>query len=65
MDVSTRVSERLVPFDVKYQNAAITQRWKDFGRMPVRCTNKATPDKRVGEVVAIPAPLACYWMSAL
>lgn len=88
VDVITRVGDRLVPFEVKYQDTAITparlkgmrqfmesrqvpqgyvitQRWDDFGRMPVRSMDKATPERAIGEVVAIPAPLACYWMSEL
>lgn len=88
VDVITRLGDRLVPFEVKYQDTAIaprllkgmrqfmesrqvpqgyviTQRWDDFGRIPLTSTNKATPDKSIGEVVTIPAPLACYWMSEI
>jgi predicted AAA+ superfamily ATPase len=88
VDVITRIGDRLVPFEVKYQDTAITparlkgmrqfmesrqvpqgyvitQRWEDFGRIAVTSMDKATPGKSVGEVVAIPAPLACYWMSEL
>lgn len=88
VDVITRIGDRLLPFEVKYQDTAITparlkgmrqfmesrqvpqgyvitQRWDDFGRIPVRSMDKTTPDHPIGEVVAIPAPLACYWMSAL
>ena len=88
VDVIARIGDRLLPFEVKYQDAAITparlkgmrqfmesrhvdqgtvitQRWSDFGRFPVRSMNKASPEKPIGEVVAIPAPLACYWMSGL
>lgn len=87
VDIVTRLGERLVPFEVKYQDTTITpvrlkgmrqfmharqvpqgyvitQRWDDFRRIPVGAPGKAgdaTP--AVGEVVAIPAPLACYWMS--
>ena len=88
VDIITRLGERLVPFEVKYQDTAITprrllgmrqfmesrqvpqgyaitQRWEDFGRIAMTSANKATPDKPIGEVVAIPAPLACYWMSEI
>lgn len=88
VDVITRVGDRLVPFEVKYQDTAITparlkgmrqfmesrevpqgyvitQRWEDFGRFAVNSMDKARPTESVGEVVAIPAPLACYWMSEL
>lgn len=88
VDVITRMGERLVPFEVKYQDTTITprllkgmrqfmesrqvpqgyvitQRWEDFGRIAITSMNKATPDKPIGEVVAIPAPLACYWMSEI
>lgn len=88
VDVITRLGDRLVPFEVKYQDTAIaprllkgmrqfmesrqvpqgyviTQRWDDFGRIPLASMNKATPDKSIGEVVTIPAPLACYWMSEI
>jgi hypothetical protein len=88
VDVITRVGDRLEPFEVKYQDTAITparlkgmrqfmesrevpqgyvitQRWEDFGRFAVNSMDKARPTESVGEVVAIPAPLACYWMSEL
>lgn len=88
VDVITRLGDRLVPFEVKYQDTAITparlkgmrqfmenrnvpqgyvitQRWEDFGRFAVHSMDKATPTKPVGEVVAVPAPLACFWMSEL
>ncbi len=45
----------------------ITQRWDDFRRIPLAPPRKgqtdAAPAASIGEVVAIPAPLACYWMS--
>lgn len=86
VDVITRVGDRLVPFEVKYQDTAITparlkgmrqfmesrnvqqgyvitQRWEDFGRMAVHSMDKAKSGQSIGEVVAIPAPLACFWMS--
>lgn len=47
------------------QGYVITQRWDDFGHIAVRSMDKAAPDQRVGEVVAIQAPLACYWLSGL
>lgn len=88
VDVITRVGDRLVPFEVKYQDTAITparlkgmrqfmesrkvpqgyvitQRWEDFGRFGVNSMDKALADQSIGEVVAIPAPLACFWMSEL
>ncbi len=89
VDVITRLGDRLVPFEIKYQDApitpsrlkgmrqfmharnvpqafVITQRWEDFGRIPVGAPGKADDSvtaHAIGEVVAIPAPLACYWMS--
>lgn len=87
VDLIAEVGDRLIPFEVKYQDAAFTgkslaglrlfmeehnvpkayviqQRWDDFGVHQV-------PSARVGkerslleaQVLAIPAPLACYWLS--
>lgn len=92
VDLIARLGERLVPFEVKYRDTAltparlkgmrqfmhargvpeayvITQRWEDFGRLPLAAPGKAgdstpaVPGQAIGQVVAIPAPLACYWMS--
>ncbi|MDR5172936.1 hypothetical protein IHQ56_14025 [Methylobacillus flagellatus] len=46
----------------------ITQRWEDFRRIPVMKPGKHSKEPQeensaIGEVVAIPAPIACYWMS--
>ncbi|MFO1251896.1 MAG: ATP-binding protein [Inhella sp.] len=88
VDVITRIGDRLVPFEVKYQDTAITparlkgmrqfmesrkvpqgyvitQRWEDFGRFGVNSMDKTRAEQSIGEVVAIPAPLACFWMSEL
>ena len=48
----------------------ITQRWEDFGRRPLPAPDRrgaasdgAAPADPVGQIVAVPAALACYWMS--
>ncbi|HWS13920.1 MAG TPA: DUF4143 domain-containing protein, partial [Rhodocyclaceae bacterium] len=89
VDIIATLGERLVPFEVKYQDApitparlkgmrlfmeergvdegyVITQRMDDFRVVEVdsarRNTGTAAPG--VGRIVTLPAPLACYWMSA-
>lgn len=92
VDLITRLGDRLMPFEVKYRDAAasaarlqglrrfmreravtegyvITQRWEDFGRRPLAAPRSARDDAprgsdTVGQVVSIPAALACYWLSA-
>lgn len=91
VDIVTRIADRLVPFEVKYQDTSITptrlkgmrqfmaerqvsqgyvitQRWEDFRRIPVTAPGRRSKESQeenpaIGEVVAIPAPIACYWMS--
>ncbi|MFL9710881.1 hypothetical protein [Methylobacillus sp. Pita1] len=91
MDIVTSIADRLVPFEVKYQDTpitparlkgmrqlmterqasqgyVITQRWEDFRRIPVMKPGKHSKEPQeensaIGEAVAIPAPIACYWMS--
>lgn len=41
----------------------ITQRWEDFKMFSVPSARKGE-DTTIGRVVSIPAPLACYWLSA-
>ena len=87
VDIIARLGDRLVPFEVKYQDTpitparlkgmrafmqargvaqgyVITQRWEDFRRFAAPAPGPAGADTSAqGEVVAIPAPLACWWMS--
>lgn len=42
----------------------ITQRWDDFKVLDVTSARRGdTSSASIGRIVAIPAPLACYWMS--
>jgi predicted AAA+ superfamily ATPase len=88
VDLIAQIGERLVPFEVKYQDAKIdlgklkglrlflenhaisqgyliTRRWEDFGLLDVP---SAMPGRERAlldaKILAIPAPLACYWLSA-
>jgi predicted AAA+ superfamily ATPase len=88
VDLIAQMGERLVPFEVKYQDAEMTpkrlkgmrlfleerkveqgyvvgQRFDDFR---VAELTSALPgrekEKLAARVVIIPAPLACYWLSA-
>lgn len=88
VDLIAEIGGRLVPFEVKYQDAAplagrlkglrlfleqkriehgyvITQRWQDFGvlEMPSATAGRER-EKLNAKVLAIPAPLACYWLSS-
>lgn len=87
VDLIARTGDRLVPFEVKYQDAeltarrlkglrlfleergvkhgyVVTRRWEDFRVIETASARKGqerTPlDARI---LAIPAPLACYWLS--
>lgn len=89
VDVIAQMGERLVPFEVKYQDAEFTpkrfkgmrlfleerkiefgyvigQRSEDF--RVVEDLTSAMPgreqEKLTARVLVIPAPLACYWLSA-
>ena len=42
----------------------ITQRWDDFKVLQVTSAKRGEESKEpIGKIAAIPAPLACYWMS--
>jgi len=79
VDLIAQMGNRIVPFEVKYRDApikpndirglrrllhereidlgyVITQRWEDFREIK----NDGT-----GRILAVPAPLACYWMSSV
>lgn len=44
---------------------AITQRWEDFGAIGVTSAVRGKEDKELpGKILAIPAPLACFWLSS-
>ena len=84
VDLIAEIGDRLVPFEVKYQDAdltlkrlkglrlllenrrvdqgyVVTQRWSDF-----RVLQSPPIDEkgsRGRQILAIPAPLACYWLS--
>jgi predicted AAA+ superfamily ATPase len=88
VDVIAKLADRIVPFEVKYQDAAltskrlkglrlfleqrgieqgyvITQRWEDFGLHHVMSAMRGHEQVKLSALVlAIPAPLACYWLSA-
>lgn len=84
VDLIAEIGDRLVPFEVKYQDAeltqkrlkgmriflenrkidqgyVITQRWEDFGA--VQSQPVAEGAGANARILAIPAPLACYWLS--
>lgn len=88
VDIIAEIGGRLVPFEVKYQDASplasrlkglrlfleqkrvehgyvITQRWEDFGvlAMPSATAGRAR-ELLDAKILAIPAPLACYWLSS-
>jgi len=87
VDIIAEIGDRTVPFEVKYQDAAIsaktlrglrlfleqrgeeqgyviTQRWEDFRVMEVESARKGREQQKLAaRVLAIPAPLACYWLS--
>jgi predicted AAA+ superfamily ATPase len=88
VDIVAEIGDRLVPFEVKYQDAevtpkrlkglrqlieekdveqayVITQRWDDFGLLPVESLQAGKERELLAtRVLKIPAPLACYWLSA-
>lgn len=89
VDIISEMGDRLVPFEVKYQDAeisakklkglrllmekhsveqayVITQRWEDFGLLQVESMKPGNEKTLLpGHVLKIPAPLACYWLSAV
>jgi predicted AAA+ superfamily ATPase len=88
VDLIARLGERLVPFEVKYQDAKIdlgkfkglrlflenhglehgyiiNRRWEDFGLLDVPSARPGRERAMLNaKILAIPAPLACYWLSA-
>jgi predicted AAA+ superfamily ATPase len=88
VDIIAELGDRLIPFEVKYQDAeitpkklkglrqlmeerkidqayVITQRWEDFGLLPVESLQPGRErEVLAARVLKIPAPLACYWLSA-
>ena len=88
MDLIARPRERLVPFEVKYQDAKldlgkfkglrlflenhrpehgdiINRRWEDFGLLDVPSAKPGRERALLNaKILSIPAPLACYWLSA-
>jgi predicted AAA+ superfamily ATPase len=86
VDLIAEVGDRLVPFEVKYQDAeltqrrlkglrafleerkvdrgyVITQRWEDFRVVDVLPSGAKQSSASTSKILAIPAPLACYWLS--
>jgi predicted AAA+ superfamily ATPase len=87
VDIIATLGDRLVPFEVKYQDAVttparlkgmrlfmeergvdegyvVTQRMDDFRVLDVGSARRGSDHTPVGRIVTLPAPLACYWMSA-
>ena len=88
VDVIAQLGDRLVPFEVKYQDTGstvsklkglrlfmeergaehgyvISQRWEDFGLLQPTSARKGCERTPLsGRILSIPAPLACYWLSA-
>ena len=88
VDLIAEMGNRLVPFEVKYQDAAVTlkglkgmrlfleerkvdqgyvvtQRWDDFKVLNVMSARAGQEDKKLdAQILSIPAPLACYWLSS-
>lgn len=87
VDLIAEIGDRIVPFEVKYQDAdtsmkrlkglrlfleehkvkhgyVITQRWDDFKLIkPLSARHGRERDEIDASILAIPAPLACYWLS--
>ena len=87
VDLIAETGGRLVPFEVKYQDAqptprrlkglrlfleeknlqhgyVITQRWEDFGIIETTSARKGQErEPLAAKILAIPAPLACLWLS--
>jgi predicted AAA+ superfamily ATPase len=88
VDLIAQIGERLVPFEVKYQDTKvdlgklkglrlflenhgighgylITRRWEDFGLLEVPSAKPGRERALLdAKILAIPAPLACYWLSS-
>jgi len=87
VDLIAEIGDRIVPFEVKYQDAdtsmkrlkglrlfleehkvehgyVITQRWDDLKLIkPLSARHGRERDEIDASILAIPAPLACYWLS--
>lgn len=87
VDLIVETGDRLVPFEVKYQDTAITpkklkglrlfleergvehgyvvtQRWEDFRVIDTTSARKGKERETLkARILAIPAPLACLWLS--
>ncbi len=87
VDLIAETGDRLVPFEVKYQDTeitpkklkglrlfleergvehgyVITQRWEDFSIIKTTSARKGHERDRLNaRILAIPAPLACLWLS--
>jgi uncharacterized protein len=86
VDLIAEIGDRVVPFEVKYQDAELTQRrlkglrtflqdrdvdqgyvitrrWEDFGVIEPASLSESGPAP-TSRILAIPAPLACYCLSA-
>jgi len=87
VDLIAEIGDRIVPFEVKYQDAdtsmkrlkglrlfleehkvehgyVITQRWDDLKLIkPLSAMHGRERDEIDASILAIPAPLACYWLS--
>lgn len=88
VDLIGELGDRLVPFEVKYQDVevtpkrlkgmrlfleerkvtqgyVITQRWDDFKVLDATSARSGQEQIRLdAQILSIPAPLACYWLSA-
>ena len=88
VDLIAEIGERLVPFEVKYQDTPvdlgkfkglrlflenqhvehgyiISRRWEDFGVLNVPSAKQGRERELLNsKILAIPAPLACYWLSS-
>jgi len=88
VDLIAEVGDRIVPFEVKYQNTStsmkrlkglrlfleqhgvehgyvITQQWDDMKLIKPLSARRGHECEELGAtILAIPAPLACYWLSA-
>ncbi len=87
VDLIAETGDRVVPFEVKYQDTqitlkklkglrlfleekslphgyVITQRWEDFGLLETPSAQKGREREPLNaQILSIPAPLACFWLS--
>lgn len=88
VDLIVEIADRIVPFEVKYQDGqtgqaklkglrlfleerglhqgyVISQRWEDFGTQPAISARPGAERIPIpATILSIPAPLACFWLSA-